>query len=112
MRQRLSRAGWISVLALGVLGFSAGGAAADNTAGTIMGHVPTTTTSTTPNSFFAPLWVFPSVTGVPPIMVAPGASGPQVLVIRDEPSLLTPADLHFSTDQENGVTVVRGPLAR
>ncbi|HVA35109.1 MAG TPA: hypothetical protein VNG52_02655 [Stellaceae bacterium] len=110
MRQRLSRAGTASLIALGVLGFSTGAAMADSTM--ITGHVPTTP-STAQNAIDAPLWVYPTGGGAPPVMVAPSApGGPSVLVIRDEPSLLRPVDMHFSTDSENGVTVVRGPLAR
>jgi len=110
MRLRLSCAGRAATIALGIFGFGAG--AADGMTATITGHVPTTP-STASGTIFAPLWVYPTGESAPPAMVAPSASGgPSVLVIRDEPSLLRPTDMHFSTDQENGVTVVRGPLAR
>lgn len=109
MRQIASRAGSVALAALGVLGFTTGAAIA---ASAITGAVTAPSTSTA-STFFAPLWVYPSTGGAAPVMVAPSApGGPNILVIRDEPSLLRPADLHFTTDQENGVTVVRGPLAR
>ncbi|MGH7014710.1 MAG: hypothetical protein ACREEL_11265 [Stellaceae bacterium] len=49
---------------------------------------------------------------LPPIIV-PDAQrdGRTIVIVREPPSLLTPADLHFSVEQKNGVTVVRGPLA-
>jgi hypothetical protein len=108
----MSRAGCASLVALGVLGFSIAPAAADGMTATITGVMPTVPSSTS-SSFVAPLWVYPSTPGAVPYRTAPPPpSGPSVLVIRDEPSLLRPADLHFSVDTENGVTVVRGPLAR
>jgi hypothetical protein len=112
MRLRLCCTGCAATVALGIFSF---GAAAVAGASTVTGvTVPaTTTTSTASNTILAPLWVYPTGESAPPVMVAPSApGGPSVLVIRDEPSLLRPADMHFSTDQENGVTVVRGPLAR
>lgn len=35
-----------------------------------------------------------------------------VIVVQQPPQLLTPADLNFSVENEAGVTVVRGPIAR
>lgn len=53
----------------------------------------------------------PSAGPAAPIAVpAPSRNGHTVVVVRDQPPLLTPNDLNFSTDQENGVTVVRGPV--
>jgi hypothetical protein len=68
--------------------------------------------STSTSRLFAPLWVYPSMPAVESLPVAPPLGGSSLLIIREEPSLLTPADLHFSVDTENGVTVVRGPRAR
>ncbi|MDE2229323.1 MAG: hypothetical protein KGL11_09830 [Alphaproteobacteria bacterium] len=109
MRQLLSRAARVAAVALGALAFTAGVATAGDHEAFIAG---TATTKTSATSFFAPLWVYPSMQGIAPLMVAPPPAGPGTLVIREAPSLLTPADLRFSVESENGVTVVRGPRAR
>ncbi len=110
MRQNWSRVKCAVLAALGVLGFSGAAVAAE---AMITGNVPTVASSTASSTIVAPLWVYPSMPAYASYRAAPSAPrGPQVLIIREEPSLLTPADLHFSTDQEKGVTVVRGLLAR
>jgi hypothetical protein len=137
MRQCLFSAARASVIALGALGFASGVATADNNHTILIPPIPSTTTTGTgisgektgtghkiflpgtattgtgTSNLFAPLWVYPSMPSVAPVMVAPPpVSGPGVIVIREEPSLLRPADLHFSVATEHGVTVVRGPLAQ
>jgi hypothetical protein len=67
--------------------------------------------ASTPQTIFAPLWVYPPQPRVSPVTVVTQQAPPMV-VIRDQPPLLTPADLRFSVETENGVTVVRGPRAR
>ena len=73
--------------------------------------VPASSSSGT--TMFAPLWVYPPAPRVPPpVAITTPEKTTSIQIIREEPSLLTPADLHFSVQQENGVTVVRGPMAR
>jgi len=64
-----------------------------------------------PETIFAPLWVYPNQPQAAPVTVVNQAM-PKTVVIREQPPLLTPADLRFSVEDENGVTVVRGPRAR
>lgn len=90
MRHRLSIAAAAAVLILG-----AGAAFAANPQETI----------------FAPLWVYPNQPQPRPVTIV-NQTMPKTVVIREQPPLLTPADLRFSVEDENGVTVVRGPRAR
>ena len=70
MRRNWSRAPCVALAAFGVLGFSGAASAADTM---ITGNVPMAASSSTTTSFFAPLWVYPTTQGAPPIMVAPSA---------------------------------------
>ena len=98
MSHTFARAVLASAIAFGTLVFSAGSAMPASSSGTTM---------------FAPLWVYPPAPRVPPpVTITTPEKTTSLQIIREEPSLLTPADLHFSVEQENGVTVVRGPIAR
>jgi hypothetical protein len=102
----------LGLFIIGAIGFC-GGIAAARTSQEVLLPGTAPASPTTANSFFAPLWVYPSAeAALPPSVPARPGSGRSILVIREEPSLLTPADLHFSIDEEHGVTVVRGPRAR
>jgi hypothetical protein len=110
MRPSVFRAGGAALVALSVISFSTVAVAGRDP---MIGDTPVVRLATSaPTNFFARLWVYPSTAGALSIVVAPATSaGPQLLVIREESSLLRPADLDFAV-QEHGVTVVRGPLAR
>lgn len=47
----------------------------------------------------------------PVVVPAVARNGRTVIVVQQTPQLLTPADFNFSVDKEDGVTVVRGPIA-
>ncbi|HKR20274.1 MAG TPA: hypothetical protein VJS41_09045 [Stellaceae bacterium] len=99
MPYTFARAVLASAIALGTLVFSAGSA------------VPASSSSGT--TMFAPLWVYPPAPRVqPPVTIVTPEKTTSLQIIREEPSLLTPADLHFSVEKEGDVTVVRGPIAR
>ena len=100
MPHTFARAILASVIAFGTLVLTAGTAAPASS-------------SSGPSALFAPLWVYPPAPSVaPPVTITTPQNTTSLQIIRLEPSLLTPADLHFSVDQENGVTVVRGPFAQ
>lgn len=111
MPHTFARAVLASAIALGALVFSAGSALPGDA--TTMVDVPAAKSSTASTSMFAPLWVYPSTQAAypAPIAAAPGNTR-TVVIVREQPSLLRPADLHFSVENEAGVTVVRGPIAR
>lgn len=112
MPYTFARAVLASAIALGALVFSAGSALPGDA--TTMIDVPAAAkSSATSTSMFAPLWVYPSTQAAYPVPItsAPGSTR-SVITIREQPSLLRPADLHFSIEKEAGVTVVRGPIAR
>lgn len=110
MQHTFARAVLASAIALGALVFSAGSALPADA--TTMVDIPAAAKSST-TSMFAPLWVYPSTQAAYPVPItsAPGSTR-SVITIREQPSLLRPADLHFSVENEAGVTVVRGPIAR
>jgi len=111
MPHTFARAVLASAIALGALVFSAGSALPSDA--TTMIDVPGAKSSTTSTSMFAPLWVYPSTQAAYPVPItATQANTRSVITIREQPSLLRPADLHFSVENEAGVTVVRGPIAR
>ncbi|GEM_PF-6624570 len=88
MSHTFARAVLASVVAFGTLVFSAG--------------------SAVPGSFYSDRYT----DHFRPHFVPQAARNARTVVVYQAPPLLTPADLHFSVEDENGVTVVRGPLAR
>jgi len=112
MPHTFARAVLASAIALGTLVFSAGSAVPGDA--TTMIDVPAAAKSSTAStSLFAPLWVYPSTQAAYPVPVTSvPANTRNVLIVREQPSLRRPADLHFSVENEVGVTVVRGPIAR
>lgn len=111
MLHTFARAVLASAIALGALVFSAGSALPGDA--TTMIDVPAAKSSTASTSMFAPLWVYPSTQAAYPVPIAAAPGNTRsAITIREQPSLLRPADLHFSVENEAGVTVVRGPIAR
>src|SRR5215469_8435232 len=112
MLHTFARAMLASAIALGTLVLSAGSALPGDA--TTMIAVPAAAKSSSAStSMFAPLWVYPSgqAAYAVPVSAAPGNTR-SIVIVREQPSLLRPADLHFSVENEAGVTVVRGPIAR
>lgn len=94
MPHTFARAVLASAIALGTLVFSAGSAVPAE-------YSPYPYASINPYA------------GAIPLAVSPGTPrNGRIVIVVQQPQLLTPTALNFSVDKENGVTVVRGPIAR